>query len=91
MNKRFPAAIPARKAAGEGRRFVLFGLRPAAAPDGENEWLLYGPLLPDVRFLRRRGFGVHMEGDRYRVGNRLMTAGRLRGVAARERRLVGGS
>ncbi len=88
MNKRSPAAPPSRKAAGEGRRFVLFGLRPAAAPDGENERLLYGPLLADVRFLRQRGFGVHMKGNRYRVGNRLMNAGQLKGVAARERRLV---
>lgn len=74
-----------------GRRFVPFRLRLLANPDRENEWLLYGALLADVRFLRQRGFGVHMEGDRYRVGNRLMNAGQLRGVAARERRLAGGS
>jgi hypothetical protein len=92
MNNRFSlAAAPSRKAPREGRRFVLFPQRPVAVRDGENEWLLYGPLLADVRFLRQRGFGVHMEGDRYRVGNRLMNGGQLKGVAARERRLVGGS
>ena len=88
MNMRSPVATPSRNAAGEGRRFVPFGRRPTPTPDFENERLLYGPLLPDVRFLRQRGFGVHREGDRYRVGNRLMDGGQLRGVAARERRLM---
>jgi hypothetical protein len=89
MNKRPPAAAPSsRDAAGEGRRFVLFDRRPTPSIGCENERLLYGALLPDVRFLRQRGFGVHREGDRYRVGNRLMEAGQLKRIAARERRLV---
>ena len=92
MNKRPPVAAPSRDAAGEEcRRFVLFDHRLARQPGPQNEALLYGPLLPDVRFLRQRGFGVHMEGDRYRVGNRLMDAGQLKRIAARERRLAGGS
>lgn len=53
---------------------------------------LYGALLDDVNFRRRRGFPVHSElkgGLRfYRVGNRLLAATGLRAVAARERRLL---
>jgi hypothetical protein len=67
-----------------------FRHRPVPGFDSENEKLLYGRLLPDVRLLRQRGFGVHMEGDRYRVGNRLMGARRLQSIAARERRLMEG-
>lgn len=58
-----------------------------------REKALYGALLDDVDFLRRRGFAVHAElkGSRrcYRVGNRLLGAAELRAVAARERRLLG--
>lgn len=57
----------------------------------QREAELYGALLGDVRLLRRRGFGVHIEGNRFRVGNRLMGARELRLVAARERRLMGGA
>ena len=91
MNRRSSAAAPSLKAAGRVRWLAPFSHRPAPGPDSVNERLLYGPLAADVRFLRQRGFGVHMEGDRYRVGNRLMDAGQLGGVAARERRLLGGS
>jgi hypothetical protein len=52
-----------------------------------REAALYGPLLEDVKLLRRRGFGVHIECRGYRVGNRLMDAGQLAATAARERRL----
>ena len=59
----------------------------------QREKALYGTLLDDVDFLRRRGFAVHAElkGSRrcYRVGNRLLDASELRAVAARERRLLG--
>ena len=57
----------------------------------QREALLYGPVLDDVILLRRRGFGVHIEGDRFRVGNRLMSRAELRRTAARERRLLGGT
>jgi hypothetical protein len=59
----------------------------AGAPS-TNEKALYGDLLPDVMLLRRRGFGVHREGELFRVGNRLMDAAALQDVAARERRLL---
>jgi hypothetical protein len=59
-----------------------------ADPASDNEKLLYGALLPEVVFLRRRGFGVHCEGERFRVGSRLLDAGGLLAVAARERRLL---
>ena len=55
----------------------------------ENEFLLYGALLGEVRFLRQRGFGIHREGEQYRVGNRLVDAAGLQDIAARERRLMG--
>lgn len=55
----------------------------------QREADLYGALLAEVRLLRRRGFGVHIEGNRFRVGNRLMGPGELKEVAARERRLMG--
>lgn len=57
-----------------------------------REAALYGALLGDVNFLRRRGFSIHSElqaGRRfYWVGNRLLGATALRAVAARERRLL---
>ena len=56
-----------------------------------REALLYGRVLDDVTLLRRRGFGVHIEGDRFRVGNRLMSLAALKRIAARERRLLGGT
>ena len=33
--------------------------------------------MPDVTFLRARGFGVHCEGSLFRVGNRLVDADEL--------------
>jgi len=58
----------------------------------QRETALYGALLDDVNFLRRRGFPIHSElkGGRrlYRVGNRLLDPAELRAVAARERRLL---
>ena len=68
-------------------------LRFAPAHDlhaSANETALYGAQLHDVRFLRRRGWGVHMEGPLFRVGNRLMSRARLSEVARRERSLLGG-
>lgn len=49
---------------------------------------LYGPLVDDVQFLRRRGFGIHRERGGFRVGSRLMDAETVQAVAARERRLA---
>jgi hypothetical protein len=62
--------------------------RRGAEPASDNEKRLYGALLPEVVFLRRRGFGVHCEGDLFRVGNRLLDTDGLLAIAARERRLV---
>jgi len=45
--------------------------------------------MPDVTFLRARGFGVHCEGSLFRVGNRLVDVDELIAIAARERRLIG--
>ncbi len=53
----------------------------------ERETALYGRILPDVTFLRRRGFVVYIEGKRFRMGNRLVSRSRLCDIAARERRL----
>jgi len=39
----------------------------------------------------QRGWGVHMEGPLFRVGNRLMSRARLSEVARRERSLLGGT
>ncbi|MBS0550009.1 MAG: hypothetical protein JSR24_19825 [Proteobacteria bacterium] len=54
----------------------------------EREAILYGPLLEDVMFLRRRGFILHAEGKRVRLGNRLVSRSTLHDIAARERRLI---
>ena len=54
-----------------------------------NAILLHGAQPHDVRFLRQRGFSVHMEGPLFRVGNRLMGRRRLVDVARRERSLLG--
>lgn len=54
-----------------------------------HETALYGAQLHDVRFLRRRGYGVHMEGTLFRVGNRLLSRHRLVALAERERSLLG--
>lgn len=54
----------------------------------DREASLYGPLLEDVMFLRRRGFALHAEGKRVRLGNRLVSRSTLHDIAARERRLI---
>jgi hypothetical protein len=72
-------------------------LLPSGAAPSPRRWsdpvsgverALYGPLMPDVTFLRQRGFGVHREENGFRVGNRLVDADGLRAIAARERRLI---
>lgn len=55
----------------------------------ETERQLYGPLLDDVKFLRRRGFYIHRQGKWIMLGNRLVDTDRLVATAARERRLAG--
>jgi hypothetical protein len=65
-------------------------LDPSRDPHASaNEVALYGGQLHDVRFLRRRGYGVHMEGALFRVGNRLMSRHSLVALAERERSLLG--
>jgi hypothetical protein len=74
----FPAIRP-----GTRPRPTRWGASPS-----DNEQRLYGALMPDVTFLRARGFGVHCEGTLFRVGNRLVVADELVAIAARERRLT---
>lgn len=52
---------------------------------------LYGKLLPDVDFLRRRGFVVFKEKGKLTLGGREISADDLRAKAARERRLLAAS
>jgi len=102
MSSESPAAAhpSAATASGSGPAVRPFCRRPTSGPPSpslrrrrvepasDNEKLLYGALLPEVVFLRRRGFGVHCERELFRVGNRLLDAEGLLAVAARERRLV---
>ncbi len=102
MSSESPAAAhpSAATASGSGPAVRPFCRRPTsgppstslsrrwAEPASDNEKQLYGTLLPEIVFLRRRGFGVHREGDRFRVGNRLLDADGVLAVAAREHRLL---
>ena len=58
----------------------------------DRERALYGRHFDDAIFLRKRGFGVHIEtlavGRRFRFGNRLISGSDLKAVARRERRLL---
>jgi len=58
----------------------------------DRERALYGRHFDDAIFLRKRGFGVHLEatphGRRFRLGNRLICGTELKAVGARERRLL---
>jgi hypothetical protein len=58
----------------------------------DRERSLYGRHFDDAIFLRKRGFGVHVEatphGRRFRLGNRLICGTELKVVVARERRLL---
>ena len=102
MSSESPAAAhpSAATASGSGPAVRPFCRRPTsgppstalprrwAEPASDNEKQLYGALLAEVVFLRRRGFGVHREGELFRVGNRLLDADGLLAIAARERRLI---
>lgn len=50
---------------------------------------LYGPLLPDVEFLRKRGFVIVKERGQVEIDGRPFTADEVRAKAARERRVAG--
>lgn len=50
---------------------------------------LYGPLLDDVQWLRRRGWTINVESGGFRVGNHVIDGAALAQKAARERRLAG--
>ena len=58
----------------------------------DRERALYGRHFDDAIFLRKRGFGVHVEttphGRRFRLGNRLIGGTELKAVVACERRLL---
>lgn len=58
-------------------------------PAVETDTMIYGGIVEDVKFLRRRGFGIHKETGGYRVGNSLVTAHDIVAKAERERRLAG--
>ena len=50
---------------------------------------IYGGILPDVQFLRHRGWVITSEQGGYRVGNQLIGAADIVAKAQRERRLAG--
>jgi hypothetical protein len=50
---------------------------------------LYGSLLPDVEFLRKRGFVIVKERGQVEIDGRPFTADEVRAKAARERRVAG--
>lgn len=50
---------------------------------------IYGGVIEDVRYLRRRGWGIHKEEGGFRVGRELLGAADIVSKAARERRLAG--
>jgi hypothetical protein len=50
---------------------------------------LYGPLLADVEFLRKRGFVIVKERGQVEIDGRPVTADEVRAKAARERRVAG--
>lgn len=58
------------------------------AAEAARQVELYGTAIDDVMLLRQRGFVVVREGERCRVGNKLLTIEGLRAIAARERRLL---
>jgi hypothetical protein len=60
----------------------------ARAAEAARTIELYGDAVDDVRLLRRRGFVVVREGERYQIGNALCSLADLRAKAARERRLT---
>lgn len=49
---------------------------------------IYGAMLPDVKFLRHRGWVITKENAGFRVGNALVPAEEIVAKAARERRLM---
>lgn len=59
------------------------------AENDERERRIYGPLLEDVRFLRRTGAGVWKVGDKFCVDHVLKTRREFMEIVARERRLRG--
>ncbi|MFN4017634.1 MAG: ParB N-terminal domain-containing protein [Reyranella sp.] len=77
---------PARKSAHEAarEREAL-----AKAEDEARQRALYGDLLPDVQVLRKRDFVVTREGNKFRVGNRLLDKAEVRAMARREGGLAG--
>lgn len=50
---------------------------------------LHGNLLPDVEFLRKRGFTVIKVRGGHQVGNKVLDREGLQAMAARERRVAG--
>jgi hypothetical protein len=60
----------------------------ARSAEAARDRELYGDAVDDVRLLRRRGFVVVREGERYRIGNAVCSLADLQAKAARERRLA---
>ncbi len=63
--------------------------RDRQAEDEKRQMEIYGDLLPDVSVLRRRGFVVNREGNKFRVGNKLLNRDEVRAMAQREGGLAG--
>lgn len=86
-----PVVGPKRPApTGKKGNFRLFVARNLESrPAVDTDAMLYGGVLSDVQFLRRRGFGIHKEATGFRVGNALVSASDIVAKAARERRLAG--
>lgn len=59
------------------------------AEDAARLKALYGPLLPDVEFLRTRGFVIVKERGQIEIDGRPFTANQVKAKAARERRVAG--
>lgn len=65
--------------------------RAAAAKleDAARQQELYGDIQPHVEILRKRGFVITVERDKFRVDNKLLTRAEVRALAQREGGLAG--
>lgn len=61
----------------------------AKAEEAARLETLYGDLMSDVQTLRKRGFVVTREGNKFRVGNKLLDRNEVRAMACREGGLAG--
>lgn len=97
--KREMVAPPKLKGSLNGVRTTLGG-KPVLSAAGwdarhredeqQHDQMLYGALLPHVRLLRRRGYGITVDPapGMFRVGNTVMNGPSLQRIAEREARLL---